>query len=96
MATEKPWYESMITGLGEVASEVASIKVTGYLAQQRQEAGLSALPDSADQLPPAVDANGGNLTGAVNFLQSESVKNWLMIGGAVVLIVIIINNMVRN
>ncbi len=94
---EKPWYESLLTGIGEVAGEALAIKTAGYLSEEREKAGLSQYPDSADQVQPVVDANGGNLTGTLLTGQGgDKTKNWLMIGGGVVLIAVIIISMSKG
>lgn len=87
---EQQWFEKLMGGLGEVASEVAGYHVEGFLNSEKENAGL---PVAEQQTAAVVDADGGNIT--ANVFAGENVKTYLMIGGAVVLILIIIKGMMK-
>lgn len=70
----------------DVFSEALAIKTTGLLNDMRQDAGL-AKPVSENQQSTLVGPGGENKAQAV---QDETMKNWLMIAGAGVLVLLIL------
>jgi len=80
------FFESLGQFGSDVFSEALAIKTAGVLNDMRDDAGL-ARPQSANQNPVLVGPGGETKTLGV---ADSSLKNWLMIGGAVVLILIIL------
>lgn len=85
-ATSAGFWESGSAFLGDVFSEALAIKTAGALNDMREDAGL-AKPQSENQKQTLVGPGGENKTVSV---AESNVKNWLMIGGAAVLILLIL------
>lgn len=85
------WYESALSGFGEVVGDALAIKTAGLLNGMKQDAGL--VPKPADQLATRVDNTGANLTSGTT---EAKLKTWMIYGGAVVLIVVILSSLMRR
>ncbi len=80
------FFESLSSFGADVFSEALAIKTAGVLNDMRDDAGL-AKPVSENQKQVLVGPGGENKTFGV---VDSQLKNWLMIGGAIVLILIVL------
>lgn len=78
-------FAGALGGLSGFLSEALTIEAAGYLNQRAQNAGIA--PQPQDQLPTRTDSNGTNLTTESS---TDQAKNWLMIGGAIALVLVVV------
>lgn len=77
-------FSGALDGFSSFISEALTIEAAGYLNKRAQNAGIAPKPE--DQVPVRTDSNGTNLT-TENV--TDQAKNWLMIGGAIVLVLVV-------
>lgn len=78
-------FAGALDGFSSFLSEALTIEAAGYLNKRAQNAGIAPQPEN--QIPTRTDSNGTNLTTEST---TDQAKNWLMIGGAIALVLVVV------